>query len=157
MALEARPLTLRAAADYITKLHRHHIAPRGWKFGIAAYDGERMVGVVTVGRPVARGNDDGFTAEVNRLCTDGTKNAPSFLYAAAWRASRAMGYRRLITYILAEEPGITLQAAGWRCVGQITGKTWDTPTRRRIDKHPTTDKTLFEIRTPAPQDRSKPL
>lgn len=145
MSLEARPLTLRAAAAYINTLHRHHVAPRGWKFGIAAYEGEKMVGVVTVGRPVARGNDDGFTAEVNRLCMDGTKNAPSFLYAAAWRAARAMGYRRLITYILAEEPGTTLKAAGWRLVGSIKGKSWDTPSRARTDKHPTTDKLLFEI------------
>lgn len=145
MSLEARPLTLRAAAEYINRLHRHHIAPRGWKFGIAAYDGENMVGVVTVGRPVARALDDGFTAEVNRLCTDGTKNAASFLYAAAWRASRAMGYRRLITYILESEPGTTLKAAGWKMVGQIHGHSWNAPGRPRTDKAPTCDKTLFEV------------
>ena len=56
-----------------------------------------------------------------------------------------MGYRRLITYILDSEPGTTLKAAGWKEVGKIKGKTWDTPTRPRTDKHPTTDKTLFEV------------
>lgn len=153
MSLEAQPLTLREASAFIERLHRHHKPPRGWKFGIGANDGEKLVGVVTVGRPVARALDDGWTAEVNRLCTDGTKNAPSFLYAAAWRAARAMGYRRLITYILVEEPGTTLKAAGWRCVGQIKGKSWNVPGRPRVDKHPTTDKTLFEIGTDAtPKD-----
>lgn len=148
--LEAQPVTLREAAEFINTLHRHHVAPRGWKFGIAANDGEKVVGVVTVGRPVARALDDGWTAEVNRLCTDGTKNAPSFLYAAAWRTCRAMGYRRLITYILAEEPGTTLKAAGWKLVGSIKGKSWNVPGRPRIDKHPTTDKLLFEIGEPKP-------
>jgi len=145
VSLEAQPISFKDACAFISRLHRHHVSPRGWKFGIGANDGEKLVGVVTVGRPVARGNDDGWTAEVNRLCTDGTKNAPSFLYAAAWRACRAMGYRRLITYILDSEPGTTLKAAGWKEVGKIKGKTWDTPTRPRTDKHPTTDKTLFEV------------
>lgn len=145
MSLEAQPIGLKEASAFISRLHRHHVPPRGWKFGIGANDGEKLVGVVTVGRPVARHNDDGWTAEVNRLCTDGTKNAPSFLYAAAWRACRAMGYRRLITYILKEEPGTTLRAAGWKCLGEIKGKSWDSPGRPRTDKAPTTDKTLFEM------------
>lgn len=145
MSLEAQPITLREAADFINRHHRHHAAPRGWKFGIAANDGEKVVGVVTVGRPVARHMDDGWTAEVNRLCTDGTRNAPSFLYAAAWRACRAMGYRKLITYILKSEPGTTLRAAGWKAVGEVRGRSWSSPSRPRVDRHPTEDKLLFAI------------
>ena len=59
--------------------------------------------------PVSRYLDDGHTLEVNRLCTDGTKNACSFLYAAAWRAARAMGYRKIVTYILDTESGASLR------------------------------------------------
>ena len=73
------------------------------------------MGVVIVGRPVSRYLDDGWTLEVNRLCTDGSRNACSMLYGAAWRAARAMGYKRLITYILESECGASKRAA---CAGQ---------------------------------------
>lgn len=76
------------------------------------------MGVAIVGRPVSRHLDDGWTLEVNRLCTDGSRNACSALYAAAWRAARAMGYKRLVTYILESENGASLRAAGWKCVGR---------------------------------------
>jgi len=33
-----------------------------------------------------------------RVATDGTPNACSLLYAAAWQAAKALGYRRLVTY-----------------------------------------------------------
>jgi hypothetical protein len=100
--------------------------------------------VVIVGRPVARMRDDGLTAEVTRLCTDGTRNACSFLYGAAAKAAFALGYKRIGTYILASEPGTTLRAAGWRLIGEVKGRSWTTPSRPRVDKHPTQDKLLFE-------------
>jgi hypothetical protein len=84
--------------------------------GIAA--GPQLVGVATVGRPVARQYDDGYTLEVNRTCTDGTPNANSMLYGAAWRAAKALGYRRLITYTQDGESGTSLRAAGWRVVAE---------------------------------------
>ncbi len=142
--LELQPITYPEACAFILKHHRHHLPPQGWKFGIAVNDGQKVVGVVTVGRPVARMLDDGYTLEVTRCCTDGTKNAASMLYAAAWRACRAMGYRRLISYTLAEEPGTSLRAAGWRVVGQTDGGSWSCPSRPRVDKHPTGQKTLWE-------------
>ena len=80
---------------------------------------------------------DGFTAEVTRLATTGERNACSMLYGASWRAARAMGYRRLITYTLDTEPGASLRGAGWRCVGQAGGGSWSRKNRPRIDKHPT--------------------
>lgn len=143
--MNLRPITYKQACEYITQHHRHHKPPQGWKFGIAAMKGELVVGVVTVGRPVSRRLDDGLTAEVTRLCTDGTRNACSLLYAAAWRAARAMGYQRLITYILATEPGTSLKATGWRCAGPAGGGSWDKPSRRRTDKAPTEMKTRWEI------------
>lgn len=105
MTLSLVPVTLREASAFIRAHHRHHGAPRGWKFGIGCTTNDRLVGVITVGRPVARSLDDGLTAEVNRCCTDGTPHVASKLYAAAWRAARAMGYRRLITYTLKSEGG----------------------------------------------------
>jgi len=144
MALELQPITYEEACEFIRRHHRHHLPPQGWKFGIAVNDGQKVVGVITVGRPVARHLDDGWTLEVTRCCTDGTKNAASKLYAAAWRAARAMGYRRLITYTLADEPGTSLRAAGWRVVHQTKGGSWNCPSRPRVDKHPTVQKTLWE-------------
>lgn len=113
MKLSLQPITLREAAAFVRRHHRHHGPARGWRFGIAVNDGEKVVGVAMVGRPVARGMDDGWTLEVNRCCTDGTRNAASMLYGAAARAARALGYRRLVTYTLASERGTSLRAAGW--------------------------------------------
>ncbi len=145
--LELQPITYREACEFVRQHHRHHKPPQGWKFGIAVNDGQKVVGVIMVGRPVARFLDDGWTLEVTRCCTDGTKNAASKLYAAAWRAARALGYRRLITYTLIEEPGTSLRAAGWRIVGQTKGDTWNRPGcgRPRVDTHPTGAKRLWEI------------
>jgi len=111
--LTLRPLTLKEANQLVAELHRHHKPVVGHRFSIGCFAGERLVGVAIVGRPVARGLQDGRTAEVNRLATDGTKNACSMLYAASWRAWSAMGGGRLITYILDSEPGTSLRAAGW--------------------------------------------
>lgn len=83
-----------------------------------------IVGVAIVGRPVSRYLGDGWTLEVNRLCTDGTKNACSFLYSATWRVAKNLGYKKLITYILDSENGASLKASGWKCVGKCGGKCW---------------------------------
>lgn len=147
MRLDLQPITYPEACTFIAEHHRHHLPPQGWKFGIAVNDGEKVVGVVTIGRPVARHLDNGYTLEVTRCCTDGTKNAASMLYGAAWRATKALGYKRLITYTLIEEPGTTLRAAGWRDVGPAGGGSWHTPNsgRPRVDKAPTGQKTLWEV------------
>ena len=85
------------------------------------------------------------TAEVTRVAVlDDQPNACSMLYGAAWRACRAMGYRRLITYTLVSEAGTSVRAAGWREVGKRGGGSWDTPSRPRVDKHPLEQKVLWE-------------
>ena len=104
----------------------------------------RTTGCAISGRPVARYLDDGWTLEVNRCCTDGTRNACSMLYAAAWRAARAMGYHKLITYILDTEPGTSLKAAGWKCVGQAGGLRWTGKRRPEVDLCPAQMKIRFE-------------
>ena len=133
MGLTIVPVSLEEANAFVEAFHRHHKPVIGHKFSIGAADGNQMAGVAIVGRPVARGNDDGLTLEVNRCCTDGTRNACSMLYGAAWRAAKAMGYRRLITYTMPEEGGASLRAAGWTLIGQRGGGNWNTPARPRID------------------------
>lgn len=144
MMLELQPITLAEAKRFIETHHRHHPPPVGHKYSIAVNNGEKVVGVVTVGRPVARMNDNGWTLEVTRCCTDGTKNAPSLLYGAAWRACKALGYQRLITYTLAEEPGTSVKAAGFRLLGKTKGGSWHRPSRARVDKTSTGQKHLWE-------------
>lgn len=127
--------------------HSKYTPVTGHKFSIAASDGEKIVGVAIVGRPVSRHLDNGLTLEVNRLCTDGTRNACSFLYSAAWRAARNLGYKKLITYILKSEPGSSLKAAGWKCVGECGGLRWTGRSRPEVDLYPAQMKLRFEIET----------
>jgi len=147
MSLHLQPITYAEAAAFIRQYHRHHLPPVGWKFGIAINDGERVRGVVTVGRSVARHLDNGLTLEVTRCCTDGAKNAASMLYGAAWRAAKALGYQRLITYTLKEEPGTSLRAAGWTALYETPGRSWSCPSRPRVDTHPLGQKTLWEAQS----------
>lgn len=116
------PITLREAAAFVAEHHRHNKPPRGHKFSISLRDGDTLIGVVCAGRPVARHFDDGLTIEVNRTCTDGSRNANSMLYGAAWRAARAMGYRRSITCTQADESGASLRAAGYRKVKELPAR-----------------------------------
>ena len=143
MSLCLTPIKQKDAKVFVKQHHRHHKPPVGSIFQIACAKGDEIVGVVIVGRPVARALDNGWTAEVIRLTTDGTKNACSMLYAAAWRAARALGYKKLITYILDTEPGTSLKAAGWKCIGRCGGGTWNCKARPRVDNHPTQMKLKF--------------
>lgn len=137
MGLQIVPISLKEARAYVAKTHRHHKPPQGGKFAIGvALDGE-IVGVCIVGRPVARRLDDGWTAEVTRVSTNGARNACSMLYGAAWRAARGMGYRRLVTYTLPEEGGASLRASGFTLLGEAGGGSWARSSRPRVDTHPT--------------------
>ncbi len=131
------PMTHAEAIAYVAAHHRHSVPPVGMVFAIGAAVGEQLQGVAVVGRPVGRGLQDGWTLEVTRLCTpstDAERNVCSFLYAAAWRATRALGYRRLVTYTRQDEAGTSLKAAGWRVVGEVKARSWNTPSRPRDDR-----------------------
>ena len=143
--LELVPISLKEANAFVEQYHRHHKPVVGHKFSVAASDGEKIVGVAIVGRPVSRYLKDGWTLEVNRLCTDGTRNACSFLYSAAWRCAKNMGYKKLITYILDTENGASLRASGWKCIGQAGGKRWTGIRRPEVDLCPAQMKLRFEI------------
>jgi len=119
MTLRVRPITFRAACAFVAEHHRHNKPPRGHKFSIAIHINDLLCGVAMAGRPVSRVLDDGLCLEVNRTCTRGTNNANSMLYGAVWRAAKAMGYTRCITYTQADECGASLRAAGWRRVREI--------------------------------------
>lgn len=139
MKLRIVPLTQRQAASYIARWHRHHPPSRGDVFRVAVEDEDGEIrGVATIGRPVSRAFDNGRTLEVNRVATDGCPNACSALYGAAWRAAKALGYDRLITYTLKREGGASLRGAGWRVVGERNGRSWAAesgPTRPRDDNY----------------------
>lgn len=148
MSLRIVPCHLDEANAFVAQHHRHHKPVPGAKFALAVADGDEVVGVAIVGRPVARMLDDGWTLEVIRTCTTGAKNANSMLYGACWRAAKALGYTRLGTYTLPEESGASLRAAGWRLVGEAGGGSWSRQSRPRVDKAPLQRKLRWE----APQN-----
>jgi hypothetical protein len=120
--LELVPMTLRKANDFVAEFHRHNgrTARNGGKFAIGCANEDGLIGVAIVGNPLSATYMDGYTAEVLRVCVspDQQKGACSMLYGACWRAWRAMGGRRLITYTLQSEAGASLRGAGWKIVGE---------------------------------------
>ncbi|WP_374111278.1 XF1762 family protein [Nocardia sp. JCM 34519.1] len=142
------PVSFADAADFVRLHHRHHEPPVGHKFSVGVALGDTLVGVAMVSRPVARHFDDGRTLEVVRSATDATANANSMLYGAVWRAAKALGYTRLITYTQCGESGSSLRAAGYRVVAQRKSrKAWNCPSRPRIDRSTgQVARTLWEAR-----------
>lgn len=123
--LHIEPISIRKANDYVESNHRHHGIKKGCRFAIGCFDEERVLhGVAICSNPVARNADDGLTLEVSRLCTDGTHNACSILYGACARIAKEMGFRKIQTYILESETGISLKAFGWSCEGKAGAPNW---------------------------------
>lgn len=121
--LTAVPMTLTEAREFVSNFHRHNKAPQGGLYAVGVSDGTQLVGVCIVGRPVARFLDNGETVEVTRCCVkdDAPKGSCSFLYARAWQAAKALGWRKLITYTLQSESGASLRGAGWKVVAELSG------------------------------------
>lgn len=126
---------LKEANAFVEKLHRHCKPITGHRFSIGAEKGGKLVGVAIIGRPVARKTCQRTIVEVSRLCTDGSKNACSFLYGAAARAAKALGYDKIQTFILEKEPGTSLRAAGWGLLGETSADTkgWTRGSRPRLE------------------------
>jgi hypothetical protein len=140
------PISFRQACDFINNHHRHHLAPQGMKFALGISNGQKLVGVLTAGRPVSRHRDDGFSLEITRLCVNEAYiHLCSKMYAAARRIAREMGYQSLITYTLDEESGASVRAAGFHLVGKSLGGSWSSKSRSRVDKHPTGLKNLWML------------
>lgn len=137
-------MTLRAARDYVSQHHRHHRAPQGGLFAVGAEVDGQLVGCAIVGKPVARMLNDGRTVEITRCCTDGTRNACSFLYRVCVRVATAMGYGRVLTYTLGDESGASLRGAGFKVTRQMKTEGWSRPSRPRTDEHPMQMKLRWE-------------
>lgn len=111
-------LELSEANELVLKLHRHHKASPRHRFSIGCSLEGILIGAAIIGQPVGANRMSDKTAkytivEITRLVTDGTPNACSFLYGAAARAAKVLGYKRIQTFILESEPGTSLKAAGW--------------------------------------------
>lgn len=145
MSLRIVPITQKEANAFVERLHRHHDPVVGSIFQVAVARDDEVVGVAIVGRPVSRVIDNGWVLEVNRCCTDGTRNACSMLYRAAWRVARELGYQKLITYTVPEEGGASLRGAGFRVVGETAGGSWSCKSRPRVDTHPLQGKLRWEL------------
>lgn len=124
-----RPVT-RDAANAIVKLwHSHHKPVRSHRFALGAFEEspEDLLGVVIVGNPTAESlNNFGMTMEVLRLCTNGHRNAASFLLGASWRAAKEMGVTKMVSYTRCDESGTCYKAAGWRVISNVKGRLWNT-------------------------------
>jgi hypothetical protein len=127
------PTSLQQANEFVDRHHRHSRPARGQKFSVGVAAGDELVGVAIAGRPIARCRDNGGTLEVLRVCVrdPAPRNACSMLYGACWRAARALGYRRLITYTRKSENGASVRASGFRVIGEVRAESWDRPSRRR--------------------------
>lgn len=134
--MEIRPITFKEASAFVNTHHRHHPASQGCKFCVSLYDAGVLIGVAIAGRPVARRLDDGFTLEITRVCTLGNRNACSMLYGACCRIGKIMGYRKVITYILASELGSSLKASNFVLDCESAGQEHWTGIRNRGQKIP---------------------
>lgn len=133
MSLYVRPSTVKAARRFVGEHHRHNLPPNGGLFAVAAFSGDRQVGVGIAALPVARLLMDGWTIEITRVCTDGTRNACSLIYGALCRAAKALGYRRVITYTLESETGASVRSSGFTKDAECKTTNWNRPNRPRND------------------------
>lgn len=125
------PMTITDAKKYIRAWHRHNPKLESALFAVGVAHDE-ICGVAVVGRPKARALQDGYTAEIVRVATDGTYNACSMLYGACLRACKSLGYRRVYTYTLQSEPGASLRASGFVEDARLKERpTWSCPSRPR--------------------------
>ena len=101
--LTLQPVSLAEANAFVALHHRHHKPVRGHKYSLGCFREGQLVGVAITGRPVSRYLDDGLTLEVNRLCTDGTRNACSFL---CWVEKRNRSFWLLVSSSMSAYSGL---------------------------------------------------
>jgi hypothetical protein len=131
----------KVAKQFVRDHHSHCPPPAGWRWGHGVYNGDELLGVAMVGRPVARMIDHSQVVEVNRVCVSGwphklSWNACSMLYGAAAREASQRGFNRIITYTLENEPATALTAVGWAREQVTAGGSWNRAARKRKDKSP---------------------
>ena len=155
--LTIRPISIHDANVFVEQHHRHHGIKTGCRFAIACYEDEQLHGVAICSNPVARNADDGLTLEVSRLCTDGTYNACSILYAACARIAKEMGFQKIQTYILESESGTSLKASGWECEGPAGRESWNGKwiSNRQQERERNKQLTLFEEKRPPEEMKTR--
>ena len=151
MGLKLTAITHTTAKQFVAEHHRHNVPPYNIRFVVGVEDDTgQLVGVATASQPTARMFNNTDTIEINRTCTNGTRNANSMLYGAMLRAAKALGFKRAITYSLVTESGASLKATGWTLdADQLRAKTWNQPNRHRYDRD------LFGTRLPPPEKRRR--
>ncbi len=124
---------MREADRFIAKHHRHHVPAQGGIVALGLWEGDRLVGVGVIGRPVSRELQARGVAEITRICViEDAKHAASALLGRTRRAAQALGFRQLVTYTLPEEGGASLRADNWQeDLALAGGGEWDTPSLRR--------------------------
>lgn len=128
----AKHVTFRTANAFIAEHHRHHRPPQGGIVCLGLWQGDTLVGVGVLGRPVARMADDGVTAEITRLCVlPEARHAASALIGRLRRVAQSLGYERVISYTLPSEGGASLRATGAEHRGAAGGGEWSRPSRPR--------------------------
>lgn len=148
--LELVEISQAEAKAFVAKWHRHSKPPVGWRWGHGLKNGNELVAVAMVGRPVARALDASTIVEVNRLCVNPSlhpqlvRYACSKLYGASCRAAKKRGYKRVITYTLETEAGTTLKASNFQPRAKTKGGSWNCASRPRTDKAPTCRKIRWE-------------
>lgn len=129
------PITFRKASEFVNEHHRHNKASCGHKFSIGLEQDNKLIGIATAGRPVARALDNGRNIEITRVCVlEGHKNACSMLYGRMKRICQLMGFEKIFTYTLKTESGSSLKAIGARIVGEVIPKSWNTKNRKRKEQ-----------------------
>lgn len=145
MTLRIAPCFIDEAREFVLRYHRHHKIFVGAICAVAVAENDLVRGVAVIGRPVASELQDGWTVEITRCCTDGVRNGCSMLYGACKRIAIALGYKRIVTYTLKTESGASLRASGFRVVADVRGRSWNSPSRPRVDKNPLQDKFRWEV------------
>jgi|SRR5215469_14943437 len=143
--MKLAPISIREANAYVLHHHRHHRPTQGALFALGVENDGQLIGVALVGRPVGRGLQDGRTVEITRVCTDGTRNACSFLYGRCRRAAAALGYERVVTYTRQDESGASPRAAGFEQIALLDARSWADEYRIDGGRH--------DQSTPAPRVR----
>ena len=134
------------ARRFIERNHARCGAPVTWRFGQGCWNGSTLIGIVSVGNPVARVLASQGALEVNRLCIrrDVPRalawNCASMLYGWSAREAEQRGWQHIVTYTRADEDGGSLVAAGWTRQALVRGRSWHSGRRPRGNRNAFIDK-----------------
>ena len=108
-------ISRKAAREGVREWHSHHKPHVGERYALGGFDGDALVAVVVVSRPVAPALAEAGCLEVTRLAVgpDAPHCAASRLLGAAWKIAKVIGCRRMVSYTREDEEGTCYRAAGW--------------------------------------------